>query len=376
MSSGAPFLPIEIISDILKRLPVKSLIRFQSVCNLWKNLIKSPSFIASHLDHSGREYPSFISRCGHTVSGISFHSFLDRDMQLRRVQNHTLFYSIKYPRIVGSCNGLLCVQDKTPGSFMSPLYLCNPAISEVIQVPRSRPSMDLCYLSSVGFAFSPTINDYKIVIPYVKQSDMEFGFEAYSVTTNSWKNIGMGSFKGIRHCTDGITLNGSMFWIASQRGLAIHEREYNVILSLDLAMDELRLILLPPSSSKDIPILTVYENRLAAFQTSLTINPRNCLIELWVIEEGIGSSWSKILSCGPYPHIVAPLTIWRNQIVYDVFPEYSVEGYDDDAAGSFMFDPTSNEVKVLCSGRHGTLGAVFPYVESLVPISNIHTRSH
>ncbi|CAH9067331.1 unnamed protein product [Cuscuta europaea] len=374
--SGAPFLPIEIISNILKRLPVKSLIRFQSVCNLWKNLIKSPSFIASHLDHSSRENLYLISRGKHTVSGTSILYFLDRDMQLRRVQNNPFIDSLKHARIVGSCNGLVCVQTGLPGTFMS-LYLWNPAIREVIQVPKSIPNMDLSYSCSAGFAFSPTVKDYRIVKPYVTRSDMEYGFEAYSVTTNSWKNIGMGSFKGISPFSDCITFNGSMFWLASQ---ASHGGEYtDVILSLYLAMDEFRLIPPPPSSRNETANLTVYKNRLAVFHCSHDLNTENILIDLWMIEEGIGSSWSKILTCGPYPHLGVPLTIWMNQIVCDVFVTVPTEGnnmYKIDGAGSFLFDPTSNEVKVLYSGEDGILDAVFTYSESIVPIRKIHTGKH
>ncbi|CAH9094770.1 unnamed protein product [Cuscuta epithymum] len=377
MSSGAPFLPIEIISDVLKRLPVKSLIRFQTVCKLWKNLIKSPSFIASHLDHSDRENPSFIARGRNYVSGSSILHFLDRDLQLLQVQKNPFMDSLECVWIVGSYNGLVCVQTGQPGTLYS-LYLWNPAIREVIEVPRSRPNMDLCYFCSLGFAFSPTVNDYRIVIPYVKPGDEEYGFEAYSLTTNSWKNIGMGSLKGICPFFDCVTLNGSMFWLASQRGMASHgEDNSNVILSLYLAMDKFRLIPPPPLSRNEVAKLTEYENRLAVFHYSSALNTANTSIDLWVIEEGIGGSWSKILTCGPYPHFAIPLTIWKNQILCDVFDECSVEGTDEiETTGSCLFDPTSNEVKVLFSGRSGILHVIFRYVESLVHICNIHTAKY
>ncbi|CAH9141998.1 unnamed protein product [Cuscuta epithymum] len=382
MSSGDPFLPIEILSDVLKRLPVKSLIRFQSVCSHWKDLINSPSFIASHLDHSDRENPSLISRRQNTLSGTSIPYLLDRDTQLRQVPKNPLSDSLKDVIILGSCNGLLCVQTGRSG-YIKYLYLWNPAIREVMHVPRSRSSMDSPYILCLGFAFSPTINDYKIVIPYVTlglRDELEYGFEAYSLTTNSWKHIGMGSLNaliGMYPFTDCITLNGSIFWLASQKDLVSHGGDNpNVILWLYLATDEFRLIPLPPSSKNEIATLTVYEHRLAVFHNSSGCT-ENSLIDLWVIEEGIGISWSKILSCGPYPHIVVPLTIWRNQIICDVFPKHSTEGNDDnDAAGSFLFDPTSNEVKVLYSGREGILHTVFTYAESLVSISNIHTGKH
>ncbi|CAH9094773.1 unnamed protein product [Cuscuta epithymum] len=182
----------------------------------------------------------------------------------------------------------------------------------------------------------------------------------------------------MRLVSDCINTNGSMFWLATKSGLAPHGGENNnVIISLCLAMDEVRLISPPPLSRNEVAKLTLYENKLAIFHYSSALSTGNTSIDLWVIEEGIGGSWSKILTCGPYPHFAIPLTIWRNRIVCDVFPRYSVEGnYEIDATGSFLFDPTSNEVKVLFSGKYGILHAVFRYVESVVPINNIHTAKH
>ncbi|CAH9141990.1 unnamed protein product [Cuscuta epithymum] len=134
-------------------------------------------------------------------------------MQLRRFQNNPFIDSLKHASIVGSSNGLLCVLTGLPGTLLS-IYVCNPAIREVIEMPRS-PSMDLPYIPFLGFAFSPTVNDYKIVIPYVPRGNHKYAFEAYSVTTNSWKNIGMGSLKVTSHPFGYITFNGSMFWFTS-----------------------------------------------------------------------------------------------------------------------------------------------------------------
>lgn len=41
-------IPFHVQEEILKRLPVKSLIRFRSVCKAWRCLIDSAYFIATH----------------------------------------------------------------------------------------------------------------------------------------------------------------------------------------------------------------------------------------------------------------------------------------------------------------------------------------
>ena len=44
-----PELPQEIITNILSRLPIKSLLQFKSVSKLWLSLISNPQFVELHL---------------------------------------------------------------------------------------------------------------------------------------------------------------------------------------------------------------------------------------------------------------------------------------------------------------------------------------
>jgi hypothetical protein len=56
-------MPDELMSEILVRVPVKSLLRFRSVCKTWHSTISSRSFIGTHLQRSMSDHqrrPSFL----------------------------------------------------------------------------------------------------------------------------------------------------------------------------------------------------------------------------------------------------------------------------------------------------------------------------
>ncbi|XP_028801586.1 F-box protein At5g49610-like [Neltuma alba] len=102
-----PYLPPEVIISILLRLPVKSLMRFRCVCKEWKNLFKTPSFVAEHLHHSTKQN-SLLFDC--TIYGCTL-SLLNHEMQVLELQKPPFIdTSMGSYRIVYSNNGLLCVE--------------------------------------------------------------------------------------------------------------------------------------------------------------------------------------------------------------------------------------------------------------------------
>ncbi|KAI9127164.1 hypothetical protein K1719_001723 [Acacia pycnantha] len=89
---AAPYLPKEIITNILKRLPVKSLLRFRCVCKPWKNLFKTPSFIQEHLSHSKNQDPSLLMVADNSNDGFFLFLF-NCKMQFREIVRLSRIYS-------------------------------------------------------------------------------------------------------------------------------------------------------------------------------------------------------------------------------------------------------------------------------------------
>ncbi|XP_054776358.1 putative F-box protein At5g62660 isoform X2 [Prosopis cineraria] len=306
MAGDGPFLPEEIIRNILKRLPAKSLIRFRRVCKQWRNLFKTPSFIEEHLNHTSHQNPSLLLQRNDLW-------LLNRDMQLDKVDNATLIDSSNTFRVVGSSNGLLCVW--VDHYIISPsLLLWNPATREVRQVPPSITGADSPF--SIGFGFSPIVNDYKIVVTYDSVCPYEVLLVVvYSLSSGSWKEVEYG-IEGVGLCSESITVNGAMFWFGFGRKQDT-DTYYEVIVSFDIANEVFALISIPAwSTSISRSGFTVYENKLAVLSFP-AIQDSESWIELWVMEDVTGASWSKKYSSCLFPCLARPVTIWRNQIVCD-----------------------------------------------------------
>ncbi|KAI9127352.1 hypothetical protein K1719_001911 [Acacia pycnantha] len=101
------FLPHEIISSILKRLPVKSLLRFRCVCKDWNDLFKTSLFIKEHLHHSSHHRgPSLLLQWDDSTF-----SMLDSDKKnLLPLSAPSVNQPAHMIDIIGSSYGLVCLQ--------------------------------------------------------------------------------------------------------------------------------------------------------------------------------------------------------------------------------------------------------------------------
>ncbi|XP_054776830.1 putative F-box/kelch-repeat protein At1g12170 [Prosopis cineraria] len=380
-----PVLPQDIITNILVRLPVKSLIRFQCVCKPWKNLFKSSSFIAEHLQHSSLQNLCLLLEDFGKYDPFQI-CLLDREMKVVQVPNDPFTNSMRWcVWTIDSCNGLLCVGMATFPRSLS-LLVWNPATRETRPVLRAVNYSEDEYFC-VGFGFSPTLDDYKIVKVRVSEIDYLVNqVEVYSLSTGSWREVEFGNLDGVAIHSDGFTTNGAIFWIGLKLGVEEDEDDINFIVSFDIAMELFTLIPTPPSPfsvrTTSFPkYLTAYENKLAVLSDTLSGDSRSSLIHLWVMEEGTGTnrerwSWTKKYTSNPYPDLfLIPITIWRNEIVCNVRSIDQVEDeVENDERKIVMFNLTTNEIKTH-DIRKSALGyGIFNHAESLVPIGNIHTE--
>ena len=166
-----PTLSDDLISEILVRVPVKSLTQFQLVSKTWLSLIKDPVFVKAQLRRairSGSDETLMLVRYSCSTSTESAKLKLSLfDVDSRQIVSETRYpYSQGESRslppltVVGSANGIVCVVLHET-SRMDRFFLWNPATRQSSSVILGR---GLSTSRAIGFGYDLVDGDYKIVI--------------------------------------------------------------------------------------------------------------------------------------------------------------------------------------------------------------------
>ncbi|GMI96161.1 hypothetical protein like AT3G23880 [Hibiscus trionum] len=290
-----PSFPQEIVVEILSNLPVKSLIRLRYVSKSWESLITDPFFIKKHLKRT-RKDPTF-SKQRVLMSTASAEPIQDsiRSFCLNAIYKDSIVNTteIEYPsnevcrshRIVGSCNGLICIATRK-----DTVFLLNPALRVFKKLPdlgfKHRGPCNSVY----GFGFDASVNDYKVVRVFCYRSTaVENGVCVYSLKTNCWRKIP--DFPPGFPMKAGKHVDGSLNWaVVRRQGMDF----FCYIVSLDLAEETYTEVLQPSYGDDAVHVRTlgVLDGCLC-----LTCNYGRSYADVWVMKEyGNSESWTKLFS--------------------------------------------------------------------------------
>lgn len=217
----------DLLAEILVRLPVKSLVRFESVSKGWYSLISDHNF-------SRRLLPDSV------VGLILGHIQYEFVPLIEKPSFHAPFNSLTFddnPRglkILHSCNGLLCCSSIYAYTSKHNYYIYNPTTNQFFKLPQV-PIEDTVCIGGVGLAFDPAKSPYyKVVV--LRQPDrliksnehdrrvefrdaelidyVSYQIEIYSSKTRTWRPSGnpFNAAVGTRF-ERGVYCNGAIHWI-------------------------------------------------------------------------------------------------------------------------------------------------------------------
>ncbi|KAL7215779.1 hypothetical protein ACSBR1_027844 [Camellia fascicularis] len=305
------YLPIEVTTEILKRLPVKSLLRFRCVSKTWMSLITTPDFITKHLITQTTSTPHnhtlvrHYSRL-HRKEIYSVHSdnqsFDDLNAQIEfPFLGHSRFYF----RVVGFVNGLLCLSDDLFG-YTDTIVLWNPSIrrSLTLPIPRFTFACSGPFMFVLGFGFDSKTNDHKVVRVAYAQGDDGYivppEVEVFTIRSGCWRDVKT----TVPYCvTENFWtqafLNGSVHWVAYKLTVKNKDRSFrSLIMSFDMGSEEFGDLRIPESLVSVCPMnmsAAVFGDSLSIFHYDKRIWTNNCSI--WVMKEyGVAESWSNLFN--------------------------------------------------------------------------------
>lgn len=187
------FLPIDLIIQILSRLPPKSLVRFKSVCKSWCRLISSTHFMQLHFRVSSQTLQIVIQPPDTTEPNSEKLLLID---PFNPSSNLSLDFMDDCIKVRASSNGMLCCSSvKNKGLY----YLCNPITREFRVLPRTRDrpftrTQPFYEATLVGLCFNPISFRFTVVLAGFYRSfgqfrGNQFVSNVFDSQTNSWKRF-------------------------------------------------------------------------------------------------------------------------------------------------------------------------------------------
>ncbi|KAK1560299.1 hypothetical protein Q3G72_024868 [Acer saccharum] len=277
-----PFIPFQIISHILVRVPARSLFRFRCVCKDWCNLIDSFWFVRNQVSIASQQPQVVLAPNNFPLSYRSFTfngNVLKESSRFPILENNKCFDYIHAGEV--GC-GFTCFQYRSrPGEA----FLFNPLRRQVLVLP-----MATCIGQAhwYGMGIDSTTNSYKIV-HFVSSVDTgSLAAEIYTLGTESpWRQISSISpfpFRrpSIDHIT-GVSAHGEMHWTDQRK-----------IISFNFEKEEFKLT--PHPDFFKCFLLTTLRGSLAVLsfsETQADIWDSEIQSEIWVMKDYEKKIWVK-----------------------------------------------------------------------------------
>ncbi|KAF8009257.1 hypothetical protein BT93_J0293 [Corymbia citriodora subsp. variegata] len=261
-------LPLDLLRDILSRLPTVSLLKLRSVCREWRDIIDDPHF-AAHAT-SGVESPRILL-LSQPSRGAGRQFVMDDEFLVTSLPK-----SATKPWLYGdgaSCNGLLCFNSLCD----SATYILNPLTQEIISLPGVNPSHEGWLPPRIGIGVDRLTGRYKIVrlscprdraVPIVRAEVLDQG-------SRSWREIAS--------VPPSCLLGGPVFATGSIHWEAAGEDGLTRISSFDIAREEFAWT----------PCPEVRDAHLVDLRGVLGLvdSSRQEGVDVWAMEEG--GRWAK-----------------------------------------------------------------------------------
>ncbi|XP_050229906.1 F-box protein CPR1-like [Mercurialis annua] len=277
-------IPCDIMRDILKQLPVKSLLRFRCLSKAYCSLIDTRDFINLQLstntnssliivhqkvDHDVKRYTIDLDS-----SEVECDNPLSKSSYIIRANYWDHLKTSCF--IFGSCNGLILLRNPQQG-----MLLWNPSTKKQRKLPDFWGPGDetrSCNFFLRGFGYDPASDDYKAVM-ILRTINGGHETMVYSVKHNSARRVEDCPYEPDYHIDSGTLIGSCLHWIVP---------EPKLIVAFNLEYERYGVVPIP-DGCKNVPQCHM---KLGEVEGCLCVSVDGGYVGIWVMKE----SWTRILS--------------------------------------------------------------------------------
>ncbi|XP_056685298.1 F-box/kelch-repeat protein At3g23880-like [Spinacia oleracea] len=175
-------LPPELWTEVLARLPAKTLVRFRTVCRAWCSTIDKPEFFSKHLSL----YKNNTAKNRLLVLDDSM-EYSTLQVLLRYKFTLTTTFRQKMSGrldILGYCNGLVLLSLNC--GMYDQIKLLNPSIQKSTVLPRC-PGVTQTDAPIYIIGFVPSSNEYKVAAFRFSVKNLSVSISIYSFSDHLWR---------------------------------------------------------------------------------------------------------------------------------------------------------------------------------------------
>ncbi|KAJ9550904.1 hypothetical protein OSB04_014949 [Centaurea solstitialis] len=360
-------LPFDIQFLIIERLPIKSLLRFRSVCKPWKSFISSSGFIAGYTPHPQQHH--LIIRYKDLHDEVKCVSVFDDDQTFAL----TVPPLVKGTRLLDSSHGLLCMIDSFIFTQTQMVVLWNPAIRRSIVVAVPNVVENQQFSSFVGFGVCPITKDPKLLkITYIRDpsnsksiSCIPFQVMVFTLSSGQWTTPSTNLPRKSIQFHNYHTVIGQLIYLVGNDWSALNDdgEGRTLIVSFDLTTHEFAEVDIPNSLHNSYLSLSRLRESLVLLHTDQDLIQDKEVFHVWVMDDGDSKTFTKLFTINP-PNAY----VWWT-LGFKESGEPVIEWTHDETVGTStlgVYEPGLGEIKDL--GIRGNQDSFYgsSYTESLL----------
>ncbi|CAA3029061.1 F-box At5g65850-like isoform X1 [Olea europaea subsp. europaea] len=220
-------IPHDVVTEVLLRLPVKSLMRFKCVSKLWYSTISDSDFVLAHHSNSGALLITFTDKDDTSQTGQPVQRVLH--VSPDKTLHHQASILLAQCNITQTINGLICLYINSDDL----IFLCNISTHEIMMLPS--PAYNTRH-DKYYFGYDPIKDLYKLLKIHSEKDGDDYPCEILALGIDSSWRIAPPATLDLK--SQSICINGVLYW-----GRDGHPN-YTVV-AFDLMKEEFRVNPIP-----------------------------------------------------------------------------------------------------------------------------------